>query len=319
LFAEKRYEDATDVYLTCLVAMDAGSVKTCGGSIEHGGKKNTGSSDIDRKIRIPVLLNLSLCALKEGKNAKAEKFCTFALEVPAGQSNAKVFFRRGRARMLNGHYRGAREDLRKSLDLIDTTAEEHLSREDAKLYEREKEAVLKEMEKLDTLELEAEQNLSRQKKAMRKALGGQTQVEEELSSFPADTITTMPTSESSSGKQGLVGSVAGSAKEPLLASKGNSGECIQHHGLYLDRRKHRAFSTLRAKPKRSFNSDKIDGRSEEDSLQQMSYLQWYLSAFERCLRRTLELLGEEIDDEKLEGWRRDEMLEQEKSNGKKKS
>ncbi|KAL9189912.1 hypothetical protein ACHAXT_009587 [Thalassiosira profunda] len=152
LFARGEYKEAMDVYLTCLVAMD--------------GQQSDASTDdqVDEEIKLPVLLNLALSALKLGMPSKAEQFCNYALETEAGQRSVKAYFRRGRVRMLMGHYVSAELDLDKALDLNAERADADGSDE----AESERKTILREKQKLTRLINQAEKNQRQQKKAMEK-------------------------------------------------------------------------------------------------------------------------------------------------------
>lgn len=164
IFAAGEYKDAMDVYLTCLVAMDQSSkenennMKAVG---EEECEEPIQTAQIEEEIKLPVLLNLALCALKLGMLSKAEKFCNYAMEMDVGKRSVKANFRRGRARMLMGHYVSAELDLARALELNDEAATS-----DLKEVQSEREAILREMEKLDRLVSQAEKNEETQKKAM---------------------------------------------------------------------------------------------------------------------------------------------------------
>ena len=63
-YAREKYAEATDIYLQCLVALED-------------------MSDLSAKERItlPVLCNLSSCALLRGQYTQAEELCSKALEL----------------------------------------------------------------------------------------------------------------------------------------------------------------------------------------------------------------------------------------------
>jgi hypothetical protein len=163
LFASGEYKEAMDVYLTCLVAMDQSSKENDGNTEEECDPIPT--AQIEEEIKLPVLLNLALCALKLGMLSKAEKFCNHAMEMESGKRSTKANFRRGRTRMLMGHYVSAELDLVRALELNDeimATTKDC----DLKEVQSEREAILREMEKLDRLVTQAEKNKETQKKAM---------------------------------------------------------------------------------------------------------------------------------------------------------
>ena len=178
LFAAGEYKEAMDVYLTCLVAMDQNSKNKNGDAEEEeeDSKHIVPTAQIEEEIKLPVLLNLSLCALKLGMPTKAEKFCNYAMEMEAGKSSVKANFRRGRARMLLGHYVSAELDLAKALELNDeiiATSKECDNKEEA---QSEREVILREMNKLNRLVAQAEKNKAAQKKAMKSVFQSNSKV-----------------------------------------------------------------------------------------------------------------------------------------------
>lgn len=168
LFATGEYKDAMDVYLTCLVAMDQSSKENDGKAAEEEECHSIPTAQIEEEIKLPVLLNLALCALKLGMLSKAEQFCNYAMEMESGKRSSKANFRRGRTRMLMGHYVSAELDLVRALELNDEMA---TMKEDCDLKEvqSEREVILREMEKLDRLVTQAEKNKETQKEAMERA------------------------------------------------------------------------------------------------------------------------------------------------------
>ncbi len=176
LFAAGEYKEAMDVYLTCLVAMDQSSKNNSGDAEEEENNHIVPTAQIEEEIKLPVLLNLSLCALKLGLLTKAEKFCNYAMEMEAGKNSVKANFRRGRARMLLGHYVSAELDLAKALELNDdiiATSKECDKKEEA---QSEREVILREMDKLNRLVTQAEKNKAAQKKAMKSVFQSKSKV-----------------------------------------------------------------------------------------------------------------------------------------------
>eukprot|EP00581_Thalassiosira_minuscula_P018672 CAMPEP_0183734132 /NCGR_PEP_ID=MMETSP0737-20130205/42986_1 /TAXON_ID=385413 /ORGANISM="Thalassiosira miniscula, Strain CCMP1093" /LENGTH=361 /DNA_ID=CAMNT_0025967549 /DNA_START=76 /DNA_END=1161 /DNA_ORIENTATION=+ len=166
MFAKGDYKEAMDVYLTCLVAID----QTPAPHNTNISTMNEVESDneplriqIEREIKLPVLLNLALSALKMGMLSKAEKFCNFAIEMDSGKQSMKAHFRRGSIRMLMGHYALAELDLDKALALSNRNDCDFL-----KDAENERDVILREKQKLNRLTNKAEQNKRKQKRAMEK-------------------------------------------------------------------------------------------------------------------------------------------------------
>lgn len=251
LFVKKEYKEAMDVYLTCLVAMDK--------IISHGddSKRNDGisneklkSSSIQRKkieseLQLPVLLNLSLCTLKLGMLNKTQQFCNLALDIPCGRKNPKVYFRRGKARMLMGLYHDSRLDFDLALQILSNEANDILntnfssSNIENERY-KEKEAVLKELRKLDTLEKSAKINSNRQKKAMKSLLGGNKNIEDKYATTRQIQDGQMDSNKSIPLEKNYV--------EKQKEECDDLDECSPK-GLYHDKEKNRQFSNLRARPK----------------------------------------------------------------------
>mmetsp|Transcript_30177 Transcript_30177/g.63942 ORF Transcript_30177/g.63942 Transcript_30177/m.63942 type:complete len:382 (-) Transcript_30177:142-1287(-) len=168
LFAKGDFKEAMDVYLTCLVAMDQ--------SPTSADKKTSATSDdtdellnmqIEKEIKLPVLLNLALSALKLGILSKAEEFCNFAMEMESGRQSVKAHFRRGRVRMLMGHYVSAELDLDNALEL-NTKVMSNADDCDLTEEENERAVILREKQKLSRLFQQADENRKHTKKAMEK-------------------------------------------------------------------------------------------------------------------------------------------------------
>lgn len=132
MFAERKYEEAMDIYLTCLVAVDYNNNM---GSTERKKEKDDLDDEnkrrqhqiirrenMEREVQLPVLLNLAACALKLSQYKKVEQFCNIALnDLSSSQENAKLWYRRGKARMFTGQYDGAADDFKMAHKLVATT------------------------------------------------------------------------------------------------------------------------------------------------------------------------------------------------------
>jgi tetratricopeptide (TPR) repeat protein len=175
LFAAREYKEAMDVYLTCLVAMDQSSKDDSKAQEECDAIP---TEQIEEEIKLPVLLNLALCALKLGMLSKAEKFCNYVLEMESGKRSTKANFRRGRTRMLMGHYVSAELDLVRALELNDEIATTKDC--DLKEVQSEREVIVREMEKLDRLVTQAEKNKEVQKKAMERVFQSTSNVADDV-------------------------------------------------------------------------------------------------------------------------------------------
>jgi tetratricopeptide (TPR) repeat protein len=273
-----------DVYITCMVAMDklkSRSGNECGSTRRDSNDESkvaAFSEDIVRDIQLPVLLNLALCALKLGMLRKAESFCNFALQTELGKSSSKAYFRRGRARMLMGSYVAARNDLEMALELLTSSDSGTTDSEGV-----EKKAVRKELQKLVRLEIQAKKHEVRQKKAMKRVWSSSRDTKDGIGGVD---------SEMNQEKRRVSESAAitesDASSDYIDEKKALNGQSrSQNTGLYSDRREQRPFSSLRANTKKE--------KSDEDDVlhDEQSYVQWYLSLFERCLRKTLRVLGDE--------------------------
>ena len=150
LFKAGRYAEAMDVYVTCLVGADI----KC--------PDDRDASRLDTDLKLPILLNLALCALKLREYSKAEQFCSLALDLKDGDESVKLWFRRGKARMGRGSYKAAREDFREALSCkaCSTIDEADIRRE---------------LRRISELERLSRSSLRKQKKAMQALLGGSTE------------------------------------------------------------------------------------------------------------------------------------------------
>lgn len=161
-----------DVYLTSLVAIDqtpASSDKNISAMNDDGESNHELlKTQIEKEIKLPVLLNLALSALKMGMLSKAEKFCNFAMEMDAGRQSVKAHFRRGGVRMLMGHYALAELDLDKALDLNAKIMIDEVDCPILKDAQNERAVIVREKQKLSRFVHQADTNRRLQKKAMEK-------------------------------------------------------------------------------------------------------------------------------------------------------
>lgn len=147
LYQQKKYQEAMDVYLTCLIVKSESNL-------------------FMKTVFLPCLNNLAQCTLQLGMYLKTEMFCTMALEELVQSTTpitttttttdeydpivAKLYFRRGKARRLGGKYTLANEDLQKTLTMVTDT----------------KPVVYRELHLLEQAMVEAKQNETRQERAM---------------------------------------------------------------------------------------------------------------------------------------------------------
>eukprot|EP00978_Attheya_sp_CCMP212_P008142 scaffold18983_cov53-Attheya_sp.AAC.1 len=311
LFGVGEYQEAMDVYLTCLVAMDTTTSKkeTSDKSLEptvtSKAEKETSSrssetsiaTTAEKEIQLPVLLNLSLCALKLGMLKKAEAFMNFALELPSGAHHPKVYFRRGKARMRMGCYKEARADMEHALQLLSdesssssTNHDTNNTAETTSLQNNcseQEEAVRKDLRKLTLLEKEAQRNRKRHETAMKVALGG--------SKSHKDTSLSEHVVEPSVGASHCLDSTdgIGNAATSVDTFRGSENHSISQSsrddGLYRDVRQRRLYSTLTAD---SAPPHRMTHQEEDEIIIPPSYFQMYLSMVVRVLEKTLEYLGD---------------------------
>lgn len=387
LFGSGEYHEAMDVYLTCLVAMDMREggegeeildekvartgyeggrdcnviitkTETHEGDSTRNQQKLISKERIEQEIKLPVLLNLSLCSLKLGMYKKTEQFCNFALgtcclSASTKRDVAKIYFRRGKARMLMGSYNKAQKDLYQAMHMLQnssTEAEVALSSVidlEKKEISKEMDAVHKEMRKLAILKKEGERNRKRHVKAMKRTLGG----------MDTERLDDKHGEEKEGAIQRIQGSsTKGSRHKAFIGASLNvkvpSSSMVESHtdndsrhdsvgnsafgeGLYHDVRQRRAFSTLTAKGdvdtkrdrqhrylnsavahlKKTDESNKGEKEEEEDE-QELNCFQIYLSMVVRCLEKTLRLLGDESEGELGDTvWRREGEVVEKVQNG----
>ncbi|EJK47162.1 hypothetical protein THAOC_34142 [Thalassiosira oceanica] len=176
LFARGEYREAMDVYLTCLVAMDQktrrtrSQIQTVAGTTANSTEQQLAGDDMtartEKEIKLPVLLNLALSAMKLGLLSKADQFCTFAIETDSGRRSVKAHFRRGRVRMLMGHYVTAELDLEKADELNAAKFAEGGERGADEEAANERDTIARERRKLSRLVGQASRNQKTQKRAM---------------------------------------------------------------------------------------------------------------------------------------------------------
>ena len=304
-YAAGNFKAAIDIYLTCLVAIDTTSSTTSATTSEHHVLDTTtittpASAPITKEdeilahhqhwteksqldIQLPVLLNLSACTLQLKMFKKTRTFCDIALELECAQTNAKVYFRRGKALMNMGEYKSSRRDLERALELLLLRDDDDDDDDDDDTHNaKEKESVAKELKKLEKMMESAEINRKRQKVAMRKMLGGKRA---EANSNMSPTITIIPEDDvvvheheinNDGGTRTSTCTIQELANDQALSSGPDSTD-----RLYSNHNQKRAYSTLRAK-RRPVQADLVE----------KSYFQWYLEMMERSLRKVLFWLGD---------------------------
>ena len=257
LFANHEYHEAMDVYLTCLVAIDTSN---------DAAQENNSSSfqlQCENEIQLPVLLNLALCSMQLGMYSKAEKFCNHAIELKCGKRSPKLYFRRGKVRMMMGNYVSAELDLDRALDLLDQSDIDGAL--DADESNKDKKAILREKQKLHQLIRNAEKNSKAQKKAMRRL----------FQSSDDDPISAL-------GTDANISNMQQTAKAP--------------ESLYPEKKAGtRKCSTLRDDP--TWDHSIIFDDEEDTILYSIkSYFYWYLQIIGRGAEKLLKIIGEEDTD-----------------------
>eukprot|EP00521_Asterionellopsis_glacialis_P016467 CAMPEP_0195307150 /NCGR_PEP_ID=MMETSP0707-20130614/37571_1 /TAXON_ID=33640 /ORGANISM="Asterionellopsis glacialis, Strain CCMP134" /LENGTH=432 /DNA_ID=CAMNT_0040371397 /DNA_START=240 /DNA_END=1538 /DNA_ORIENTATION=- len=321
LYSAGKYKEAMDVYLSSLVAkpQEGGNstVSTTNYEAVYSSEivlpvlNNLAQASLQlcmstnyeavysSEIVLPVLNNLAQASLQLCMYRKAETFCTIAIdeimkqeEFIAMQSSqqqdrdskegrdtlkqmAKIYFRRGKSRRLRGNYEEAKKDIEEALCLIGTQNETS-----------ERKALDRELQKIEQAATMAEKNIKRQVKAMQKILGGTA---EQQSSETIERDEDRACVEQNHDNLPMpVSTVESAAPHPDVSD---------HVGLYGDLRQRRAFSTLKAKPKKG-RVESTAARDEDRSHVmnediELSYWQHYLLVIGTLAEKALEWIGDE--------------------------
>lgn len=271
LFAAAEYNEAMDVYLTCLVAADqSGPKKTATTeAADDGDDDAVAKARAEREVQLPVLLNLAACTLRLRMLSKTVEFCDLAASLPTrcGDASPKVYFRRGKARALMGEYAAAERDLERASTLLDDDVD----------GVKEREAVRRELDKLRRLRNTARTNRARQKKAMRSLLGDGGSVRDERER------------DADRDKDNDDGTVDGSKNGAKQTRPPSRGDHIVVKGLYQDDEKtRRSFSKLRSTSKRYKIAGELavqpSEQSKEDRTANLVLLSISLVLLISCLR-----------------------------------
>ena len=229
---------------------------------------------IENEIKFPVLLNLSACTLKLGMHRKTCSFCDIAIDMKAGSINPKVYFRRGKSRMLLGSYKNARNDFNQCLYLLNKDCDDDVNgkSEEDKNRKNEISAVHRELQHLNNLIIAAKKNRKRHQKAMQLVLGGGPTRNE-------NAILTNNSNQSDITSQ--------ANKECCLGDSNNEFNSSLYDDFQSSSSFQREYSTLRAK-KRQCNQD---NRIEQPKYN--AFIVWYARMIERGLRKVLFWFGDE--------------------------
>ena len=262
LFVKGKYKEAMDVYLTCLVAIEKPKSNNRSKDCSVSDMTDEEWEDtVEKLVKLPVLLNLSACSLKLGMFKKTCQFCDFGIELESGKSSAKLYFRRGKAKISLTEYDEARIDLNKCLTLLQEE-EENMDKEmDSNMMvtiRNMKRSVDKELKRLDDMILVSKRNHEKQAKAMKKVLGG----------------------ERSNNK----------SNDQESRSVEESEKIVDETPLYSESNGLREFSRLRAPPRNYFSSSL---EKKEENVSRSSAFVCCIRAVEHVLRKMLYLLGDE--------------------------
>jgi tetratricopeptide (TPR) repeat protein len=273
LYFKQQYKEAMDVYLTCLVALD----KSPQNSSNEAGNIAYNNIDWEQKmeqqVKLPVLLNLSACTLKLGMLKKTCAFCDLALDLDIGKTSSKLYFRRGLAKASMGLYAEGKQDLTMSMDILRKQESDEASNDlvDKNEICKMKQAVEKEMLRLESLVVSAEKNHQRQTRAMKRILGGDKEA--------AVTPVTGETSINGSSTEILRNDVT---KGDRRSANATSSEERLYNTVIAQRK----YSTLRA-PLQTNVQELKGGKNRNGTFV------WYVKMAERSLRKILFWLGDE--------------------------
>lgn len=207
LFDDKRYEEAIDVYLTCILVASK-----------------------DKLMMGQIMNNLATCSMQLQWYRRTEQFCSIGLEQIEGGGGggnassdddddddalrlyvAKLYYKRGKARRLSGFYGTAKTDLDRSLELLLLLLPEH---------ENERRVVHKEMSLVAAAAVEGRRNKERAATAMKQVMGS-------------------PHRDPASNEPTWSNDATNTQQQSTMSRR-------RTKALYEDRTKKRAYSTLRS-------------------------------------------------------------------------
>ncbi|EEC45224.1 predicted protein [Phaeodactylum tricornutum CCAP 1055/1] len=163
-YHQQEYEQAIDVYLTCLIAVQPQDESDC----------------LVLVLFLKVMNNLALSALQLGWYKKTIDFCTLALDRVRKQQSlhshqqhvqlqmTKIYYKRGKARRLRGEYKQSRADLRAAQSQI--SVGEYIIIDESQQQQSFQEAIDKEFQLLHQAEFQGRRNQEKQQRAMRQIL-----------------------------------------------------------------------------------------------------------------------------------------------------
>ena len=308
LYANGQYQEAIDVYLTCLTVIPTEARET-------------------NLAFLQLLNNLAQAALQLHWYRKVQEFCRLALEeVNAGKLDqtttakvcsttaasddtmerqfqiSKLYFKRGKASRHRGEYVNAQNDLTQALTVLSclsemvaampvkrTDGDEDNGNKTDKIgvasrqtkwmdtVNASKRAVQKELQAVHRGAQEGRKNRERHRQAMQKVLGCDSSDNTKKASKSVDVTTYNASNEN--------GQTEAKRNTPLYESSSSSG-------------RQRSFSTLRAPA--SCRMAEAEDEIEISVLQ--SYYYYYLSVFGHVAQKLLEWIGDgELDDSPQQG------------------
>lgn len=290
LYERKEYEQAIDVYLTCLTIVPS---ERRGESMEF----------------LQILNNLAQTALQLQWYRKAQDFCRLALEevyACASTENqgcrtrfrdneakeedhekndidsmpeerriqiAKLYFKRGKASRHRGEYSMARKDLTQALSILTAMDETATAQSSIK-------AIRKELQALQVAAQKGRQNQARHRQAMQQVLGGgKTTTSTEISDGETKPLHKSRTKETSS-----------SVSEPLYT---------------VPQGRQRPYSTLRAPSSQpdldTHKNDDNDNDPLENLPTALRYWYYYVRVVGRVAESLLQIIGDDEGEDTVRG------------------
>lgn len=278
LYSGQQYEEAIDVYLTCLTAIP-----------------NTGTQSRGQHlVFLQVLNNLAQTALQLQWYRKAQEFCRMALEeIHTGADDddvrhmsverqlqiVKLYFKRGKAGRHRGEYGQARNDLTAALSVL-ARMEERCDKESTssdndrdwqKTVSSSRQVIRNELQAIQRGVQQGRKNLAKQKQAMQQVLGG-------------DAAKTPP--------KALV-----TTHETVSIDTSRTSVHPEKTLYETPRGRQRVYSTLRAPTttaKKASDDDDDDGTVELPLL--LSCWHYYLSVVGRVAETILQWIGDEEEE-----------------------
>ena len=296
LYQKESYEEAIDVYLTCLTAVAPLTKQQIdqGTDAVDKTKSQDDSNSQHHVLFCKIMNNLAQSSLKLGWYHKTEQFCTLALEhlkldedeegvetafnesTPSLQFNfpaasdsdlqqiSKLYFRRGKAQRLRGNYRQAHKDLEMALKWQSRMSS---------TVSAEQKAIQQELQKVVRSATEGKRNKERQARAMKAVLSPKKSEDPNIIA-KSGTDTRQPTEDPDSGSGRF---------KPIQRPLYPSGE-----------KKIRTYSSLRAPAEVDSDMDDDDDSMDDTRRRpSLTYWQTYLLIVARVAEKILIWMGDE--------------------------